>query len=159
MFSQASDENGGTPVESAYAVRLLYHIFNDFAIMRCCLNSLALIRHILKLVRRVERLSLRRPLHCICFVQMVNKEPRFTAALLTEIRLRLCLMYPVIWSGCVRLCVKGVISDRAGKRYISLRQTAHIKLCLPMLQANRVSMYRRLFLMNCGCKKTENSLI
>ena len=36
MFSQASDENGGTPVESAYAVRLLYHIFNDFAIMRCC---------------------------------------------------------------------------------------------------------------------------
>ena len=27
MFSQASDENGGTPVESAYAVRLLYYKF------------------------------------------------------------------------------------------------------------------------------------
>ena len=37
MFSQASDENGGTPVESAYAVRLLYHIFVNFAIVRCCL--------------------------------------------------------------------------------------------------------------------------
>jgi hypothetical protein len=32
MFSQASDENGGTPVESAYAVRLLYHKFEHITI-------------------------------------------------------------------------------------------------------------------------------
>ena len=32
MFSQASDENGGTPVESAYAVRLLYHQYHQVTV-------------------------------------------------------------------------------------------------------------------------------
>ena len=56
MRSQASDENGGTPVESAYAVRLLYHIFVDFAIVRCCPRSLKWdIEHYTDDISRLER--------------------------------------------------------------------------------------------------------